>query len=98
MFDPHTRTETQHQRHGVADETRVESLRRQARQLWNTEPACAPHLRTSLLSRLAHLEYELERIHYGNLEGRPAGALELEHLGAELAQLQAQWPSPVVAA
>ena len=41
----------------------IDNLRPRPRQLWNTEPACDAQLRTSLLSRLAHLEYELERLH-----------------------------------
>lgn len=76
----------------------IEELRRLARHLWNTEPACESHLRTSLLSRLAHLEYELERLHYGKLQGRHLERSDLEGLRAELAELRTQWQTPMAAA
>lgn len=84
--------------HGPAADLRVDDLRSQARHLWNSEPSCDRSARTSLLTRLAHLEYELERLHYRTLEGHPADRAELARLTAELSQLQARWHQATAAA
>lgn len=84
--------------HGPAADLGVDDLRSQARHLWNSEPSCDPSARTSLLTRLAHLEYELERLHYRTLEGRPADRAELAGLAAELSKLQARWHRATAAA
>lgn len=77
--------------HGPAADQCIDDLRSQARHLWNSEPSCDPMARTSLLTRLAHLEYELERLHYRTLEGRPSDPAGLAGLAAELSRLQARW-------
>lgn len=83
---------------GPAADVSVDDLRSQARHLWHSEPSCESAARTSLLSRLAHLEYELERLHYHRLTPRPADRAELAGLTAELATLQARWHPATVAA